>query len=70
MDFPLFSTFKDSATKGSLGGIKAALDLDYAYIDTAQLVIYFRDHDMGTDNDFKFRYCCKEANTASVYNLL
>ncbi len=70
IDFPLFSTFRDNVTKGSLSGIKGALDMDWTYSDPTQLVTFFQNHDVGPDNDFKFRFCCEEANAALVYNLL
>lgn len=70
LDFPLFSTFRDNVTRGSLGGIKGALDMDWTYADPTQLVTFFQNHDVGPDNDFKFRYCCDPANAALAYNLL
>lgn len=70
LDFPLFSTFRDNVTRGSLGGIKGALDWDWTYADPTQLVTFFQNHDVGPDNDFKFRYCCNPANAALAYNLL
>lgn len=70
IDFPLFSTFRDNVTRGSFGGIKGALDMDWTYADPTQLVTFFQNHDVGPDNDFKYRYCCEQANAALAYNLL
>ena len=70
LDFPLFSTFRDNVTRGSLSGIKGVLDLDWTYADSTQLVTFFQNHDVGPDNDFKYRYCCDQANAALAYNLL
>jgi len=70
LDFPLFSTFRDNVTRGSLSGIKGALDMDWTYADPTQLVTFFQNHDVGPDNDFKFRFCCDPANAALAYNLL
>lgn len=70
LDFPLFSTFRDNVTRGSFGGIKGALDMDWTYADPTQLVTFFQNHDVGPDNDFKYRYCCDQANAALAYNLL
>ena len=69
-DFPLFSTFRDNVTKGSLGGIKGVLDYDWTYADPTQLVTFFQNHDVGPDNDFKYRYGGEPANAALAYNLL
>jgi glycosidase/uncharacterized protein YaiE (UPF0345 family) len=69
-DFPLFSTFRDNVTKGSLSGIKGVLDFDWTYADPTQLVTFFQNHDVGPDNDFKYRYGGEPANAALAYNLL
>ncbi len=69
-DFPLFSTFRDNVTKGSLGGVKGVLDYDWTYADPTQLVTFFQNHDVGPDNDFKYRYGGEPANAALAYNLL
>ncbi|MBP8221321.1 MAG: alpha-amylase, partial [Aeromonadaceae bacterium] len=69
-DFPLFSTFRDNVTKGSLGGVKGILDYDWTYADPTQLVTFFQNHDVGPDNDFKYRYGGEPANAALAYNLL
>ena len=70
LDFPLFSTFRDNVTRGSLSGIGGALSWDWTYADPTQLVTFFQNHDVGPDNDFKFRFCCEESNAALAYNLL
>lgn len=69
-DFPLFSTFRDNVTRGSLGGIGGALAMDWTYADPTELVTFFQNHDVGPDNDFKYRYGGEEANAALAYNLL
>jgi len=70
LDFPLFSTFRDNVTHGSLGGIGGALSMDWTYADPTELVTFFQNHDVGPDNDFKFRFGGAEANAALAYNLL
>ena len=70
IDFPLFSTFRDNVTRGTFSGIKSVLDMDWTYADPTQLVTFFQNHDVGPDNDFKYRYCCSQENAALVYNLL
>lgn len=69
-DFPLFSTFRDNVTKGSLGGIKGILDYDWTYADPTQLVTFFQNHDVGPDNDFKYRFGGQQAYAALAYNVL
>lgn len=70
LDFPLFSTFRDNVTRGSFGGIKGALDMDWTYADPTELVTFFQNHDVGPDNDFKYRFGGAESNAAMAYNLL
>ncbi len=70
LDFPLFSTFRDNVTRGSFGGVGGALGWDWTYADPTQLVTFFQNHDVGPDNDFKYRYCCDNGNAALAYNLL
>ena len=69
-DFPLFSTFRDNVTKGSLSGIGGALAMDWTYADPTELVTFFQNHDVGPDNDFKYRYGGEQANAALAYNVL
>lgn len=70
LDFPLFSTFRDNVTHGSLGGIGGALSMDWTYADPTELVTFFQNHDVGPDNDFKYRFGGQESNAALAYNLL
>ncbi|GGX39825.1 alpha-amylase family glycosyl hydrolase [Saccharospirillum salsuginis] len=70
IDFPLFSTFRDNITRGSFSGIGGALAWDWTYAEPTELVTFFQNHDVGPDNDFKYRYCCSEENAALAYTLL
>lgn len=70
LDFSIFSTFRDNVTHGSLGGIGGMLGWDWIYGDATKLVTFFQNHDVGPDNDFKYRYGGAESNAALVYNLL
>ena len=70
LDFPLFSTFRDNVTKGSLGGIKSIFDYDYLYADPTKLVTFFQNHDVGPDNDFKYRFGGQKDYAALAYNVL
>ncbi|MBL4910431.1 MAG: chitobiase/beta-hexosaminidase C-terminal domain-containing protein [Alteromonadaceae bacterium] len=70
LDFSLFSTFRDNVTRGSFNGIGGILSMDWIYGDATKLVTFFQNHDVGPDNDFKYRFGGSEANAALVYNLL
>lgn len=70
LDFSLFSTFRDNVTRGNFGGIGGIFAMDWVYGDATKLVTFFQNHDVGPDNDFKYRYGGEQANAAMVYNLL
>lgn len=70
LDFPLFSTFRDNVTRGNFSQVGGVLSMDHFYADPTQLVTFFQNHDLGPDNDFKFRYGGAEGNAALAYNLL
>ncbi|MFL0799071.1 MAG: chitobiase/beta-hexosaminidase C-terminal domain-containing protein [Agarilytica sp.] len=70
LDFSIFSTFRDNVTRGHFGGIGGVLGWDWVYGDATKLVTFFQNHDVGPDNDFKYRYGGEEGNAAMVYNLL
>ncbi len=70
LDFSVFSTFRDNVTKGSFGGLGGILGWDWIYGDSTKLVTFFQNHDVGPDNDFKYRYGGDPANAAMAYNFL
>ncbi|MBX2849829.1 MAG: chitobiase/beta-hexosaminidase C-terminal domain-containing protein [Acidiferrobacterales bacterium] len=70
LDFSVFSTFRDNVTRGDFNGLGGILSWDWIYGDATQLVTFFQNHDVGPDNDFKYRYGGSEANAAMAYNLL
>lgn len=70
LDFSVFSTFRDNVTRGNFGGIGGVMAMDWVYGDATQLVTFFQNHDVGPDNDFKYRYGGDMGNAAMVYNLL
>lgn len=70
LDFSLFSTFRDNVTKGNFGGVGGIFSMDWVYGDATKLVTFFQNHDVGPDNDFKYRYGGEEGNAAMTYNLL
>ncbi len=70
LDFSLFSTFRDNLSKGSLGGIESVLSMDWVYGDATRLVTFLQNHDVGPDNDFKYRFKGDDWMAAVAYNLL
>ena len=70
LDFPLFSTFRDNVSRGHYGGIGGVLASDWIYGDATQLVTFLQNHDVGPDNDFKYRFQGETWMAAAAYNLL
>lgn len=70
LDFPLFSTFRDNIRNGNFSGVGGVLGFDWLYGDATQLVTFFQNHDVGPDNDFKFRFGGETWKAALAYNLL
>ena len=70
LDFSVFSTFRDNLSHGHFGGLGGILGWDWIYGDATSLVTFFQNHDVGPDNDFKYRYGGSEANAALAYNFL
>ncbi|MDX9721509.1 MAG: starch-binding protein [Myxococcota bacterium] len=70
LDFGLFSTFRDNVSRGGYGGIGGVLGMDWVYGDATTLVTFLQNHDVGPDNDFKFRFKGDQWMAAAAYNLL
>lgn len=70
LDFGLFSTFRDNLSRGSFGGVKAVLDMDWIFGNPSTLVTFLQNHDVGPDNDFRFRFKGDQWMAAAAYNLL
>jgi glycosidase len=70
LDFGLFSTFRDNVSRGHFGGIGGVLARDWVYGDATALVTFLQNHDVGPDNDFRFRFQGDEGMAAAAYNLL
>ena len=70
LDFSLFSTFRDNIRNGNFSGIGGVLAFDWLYGDATRLVTFFQNHDVGPDNDFKFRFGAEAWKAAMAYNLL
>ncbi len=70
LDFGLFSTFRDTVSKGTYGGTGHVFSMDWIYGDVTQLVTFLQNHDVGPDNDFKYRFKGEQWMAAAAYNLL
>ncbi|NUM37234.1 MAG: PKD domain-containing protein [Candidatus Brocadiae bacterium] len=70
LDFSLFSTFRDNVSRGSFNGIGGVLGMDWVYGDPTTLVTFLQNHDVGPDNDFKYRFQGDQWMAAAAYNLL
>jgi glycosidase len=70
LDFGLFSTFRDNVSRGTYSGIGGVLSRDWVYGDATQLVTFLQNHDVGPDNDFRFRFRGEQWMAAAAYNML
>jgi glycosidase len=70
LDFGLFSTFRDTVSKGSFGGTAQILSMDWIYGDVTRMVTFLQNHDVGPDNDFKYRFKGDQWAAAAAYNLI
>ncbi len=70
LDFGLFSTFRDTISRGTFAGTAQILSMDWIYGDPTTLVTFLQNHDVGPDNDFRFRFKGSQAAAAAAYNLL
>jgi glycosidase len=70
LDFSLFSTFRDNLSRGSYNGIGGILAMDWIYGNATTLVTFLQNHDVGPDNDFRFRFRGDQWMAAAAYNLL
>ncbi|MFZ0790642.1 MAG: alpha-amylase family glycosyl hydrolase, partial [Chromatiaceae bacterium] len=70
LDFGLFSTFRDTVSKGTYGGTGQILSMDWIYGDVTSLVTFLQNHDVGPDNDFKYRFKGEDWMAAAAYNLI
>lgn len=70
LDFGLFSTFRDTVSRGSYAGTGQVLSMDWIYGDVTRLVTFLQNHDVGPDNDFKYRFKGEQWQAAAAYNLI
>lgn len=70
LDFGLFSTFRDSLSRGTYSGTAQVMSMDWIYGDPTTLVTFLQNHDVGPDNDFKYRFKGEDWMAAAAYNLI
>lgn len=70
LDFGLFSTFRDNLSRGSFNGLGTVFSRDYIYGNPTTLVTFLQNHDVGPDNDFRFRFKGEVWMAAAAYSLL
>ncbi len=70
LDFGLFSTFRDTVSRGTYAGTAQILSMDWIYGDATTLVTFLQNHDVGPDNDFKYRFKGEDWMAAAAYNLI
>jgi len=70
LDFSLFSTFRDNLSQGRFSNLSAIFDRDPLYGDATKLVTFLDNHDIGPQNDWKFRFNGTDQALASALNLI
>jgi glycosidase len=70
LDFGLFSTFRDTLSRGTYANTGQILAMDWIYGDPTTLVTFLQNHDVGPDNDFRFRFKGEQWMAAAAYNLI
>ncbi len=70
LDFGLFSSFRDNVSRGHYQGMAQAMSMDWIYGDPSTLITFLQNHDVGPDNDFKFRFKGEQWMAAAAYNVL
>ena len=70
LDFGLFSSFRDNLSRGTFSGLAQAMSMDWIYGDPTTLITFLQNHDVGPDNDFKYRFKGEQWMAAAAYNVL
>ncbi|MFO0548390.1 MAG: alpha-amylase family glycosyl hydrolase [Polyangiaceae bacterium] len=70
LDFSLFSTFRDNLSQGRFSGLSGVFDRDWLYGDATKLVTFLDNHDVGPQNDWKYRFNGSDTALASALNVL
>lgn len=70
LDFSLMSTFRDNLSQGRFDGLGGIFARDGLYGDATQLVTFIDNHDIGPQNDWKYRFAGTDRALASALNLI
>ncbi len=70
LDFSLMSTFRDNLSQGNFGGVSGVFGRDGLYGDATQLVTFLDNHDIGPQNDWKYRYAGTDEALAGSLSFL
>jgi glycosidase len=70
LDFSLMSTFRDNLSQGRFGGLSSVFARDGLYGDATKLVTFIDNHDIGPQNDWKYRFGGSDEALAAAQNLI
>ncbi|MCA9665489.1 MAG: hypothetical protein KC503_07870 [Myxococcales bacterium] len=70
LDFSLMSTFRDNLSQGRFSGLSSVFARDHFYGDATKLVTFIDNHDIGPQNDWKYRFAGSDSALASALNLI
>jgi glycosidase len=70
LDFSLMSTFRDNISQGRFSGLSAIFSRDHLYGDATKLITFIDNHDIGPQNDWKYRFAGTDSALASALNLI
>ena len=70
LDFSLFSTFRDNLSQGRFSNLSSIFDRDHLYGDATKLITFLDNHDIGPQNDWKYRFNGTDEALASALNLI
>jgi glycosidase len=70
LDFSLFSTFRDNLSQGRFSNLSSIFERDHLYGDATRLVTFLDNHDIGPQNDWKYRFDGTDEALASALNLI
>lgn len=70
LDFSLMSTFRDNLSQGRFSGLSTVFNKDHLYGDATRLITFIDNHDIGPQNDWKYRFAGSDDALASALNLI
>ena len=70
LDFSLMSTFRDNLSQGHFSGVSGVFARDGLYGDATKLVTFIDNHDIGPQNDWKYRFAGTDGALASALNFI